>query len=171
MSVEVFQAELDPEYLYRKIRDEGLKFVRAVGLRYPNAPFEDKMNLSKLCVLEAIERSEYAVRKPQLVRVLMAHEQLLGIPEGLKLVSPSKDELMQRLERGAPEMYFEALSIHRPDPEVSTMLRAMYLSHLGPKPQEGEAHEAAGEETAHDGPEAAPQTANAGAEEAANGQP
>jgi len=149
--VEAFRADMDAEYLLRQIRDEGVKFVRALGLRYPQVPFEAKMTLSRLCIFEAIDRSE--VQKLELLKALMAHEQLLRIPEELKLVSPSKDELMQRLERGAPEMYFEALSIIRPQGDVSMMLKAMYLSLL--KPQEGEAEEEEAEAKEGAGPEAA----------------
>ena len=149
--VEAFRADMDAEYLLRQIRDEGVKFVRALGLRYPQVPFEAKVRLSRLCIFEAIDRSE--VQKPELLQALMAHERLLRIPEELRLVSPSKDELMQRLERGAPEMYFEALSIYRPEGDVSRMLKAMYLSFL--KPQEGEAEEEEAEAKEGAGPEAA----------------
>ena len=151
MQVEAFRADMDAEYLLRQIRDEGVKFVRALGLRYPQVPFEAKVRLSRLCIFEAIDRSE--VQKLELLKALMAHEQLLSIPEELKLVSPNKNELMQRLERGAPEMYFEALSVIRPQGDVSMMLRAMYLSLL--KPQEGEAEEEEAEAREGAGPEAA----------------
>ena len=166
--VEAFRADMDAEYLLRQIRDEAVKFVRALGLRYPQVPFEAKMTLSRLCIFEAIERSE--VQKLELLKALNAHEALLSIPKELKLVSFSKDELMQRLERGAPEMYFEASSIYRPEGDVSRMLKAMYLSLLTPQEgeaeeEEAEAKEGAGLEAAGAGhealeaPEAAPPTA------------
>ena len=50
-------------------------------------------------------------------------------------------------------MYFEALSIYRPEGDVSRMLKAMYLSLL--KPQEDEAEEEEAEAKEGAGPEAA----------------
>ena len=119
------------EALMQELRWCSLELMQALGKRHPQVSFNQKMTLVRLVIQEGVERTLCFEQCPTLLGVMRSHENILSVPEHVRLVGRSKHQQVSFLMDGCPELYCEYLSVSRPTREVSGRLRVTYREALG----------------------------------------